>query len=110
MEVNVTTDDLSSILPAGTDVEDHIRESRAYEDIQEVDKVNTFGEVNMEASVTSDEVMRAGGFGATDGISNFLPVASDFTDFEANLRGAREYEDQNEEIHHPGLGWTSEIK
>ncbi|PIN21027.1 hypothetical protein CDL12_06268 [Handroanthus impetiginosus] len=66
--------------------------------------------VSMEASVTPDEMIRAGGFGATDDISSFLPVASDFTDFEANLRDARGYEDLNEEIKRPGLGWTNETK
>lgn len=71
---------------------------------------DTFDAVNMEASVTSDEVIRAGGFGATDDISSFLPVASDFTDFEANLRDARDYEDLEEKINRPGLGWTSETK
>ncbi|KAF9664651.1 hypothetical protein SADUNF_Sadunf16G0040400 [Salix dunnii] len=35
------------------------------------------GEVNMEASITPDDVRRAGGFGAKDDISSFLPVASD---------------------------------
>ncbi|KAK3014640.1 hypothetical protein RJ639_008708 [Escallonia herrerae] len=39
------------------------------------------GEVNMEAFITSNDVMRAGGFGARDDISSFLPVASDSTDF-----------------------------
>ncbi|KAI3471342.1 hypothetical protein Pfo_030707 [Paulownia fortunei] len=71
---------------------------------------DAFEAVNMEASVTSDEVTRAGGFGATDDISSFLPVASDFTDFEAYLRDARDYEDLDEEISRPGLGWTSETK
>lgn len=40
-------------------------------------------EMNMEAPITSDDVMRAGGFGARDDIGCFLPVASDSTDFEA---------------------------
>ncbi|KAA8518107.1 hypothetical protein F0562_015581 [Nyssa sinensis] len=54
------------------------------------------GEVNikMEASISSDD------------ISSFLPVASDSTDFEASLRDARDYEDPQEEICKPGLGWT----
>lgn len=128
------TDDLSSILPAArdcTDFEDHLRDVRGYEDsedkiagvwnadVEDMDTVkehvdhepkDSSEEVNMEASVTPDEVTRAGGFGATDNISSFLPVASDLTDFEANLRDAREYEDLNEEIKRPGLGWTSEPK
>ncbi|KAL1813531.1 hypothetical protein ACET3Z_023596 [Daucus carota] len=62
-------------------------------------------DMNMEAPITSDDVMRAGGFGARDDIGCFLPVASDSTDFEASLRGARDYEDPQEGIGKPGLGW-----
>lgn len=62
-------------------------------------------EMNMEAPITSDDVMRAGGFGARDDIGCFLPVASDSTDFEASLRDARDYEDPQENIDKPGLGW-----
>lgn len=63
------------------------------------------GEVNMEASISADDVMRAGGFGARDDISSFLPIASDSTDFEASLRDARDYEEPQECICRPGLGW-----
>ncbi|KAJ8756362.1 hypothetical protein K2173_025174 [Erythroxylum novogranatense] len=66
---------------------------------------HTIGEVNMEAYVTPDDVIRAGGFGARDDISSFLPVASDSTDFEATLVDARTYEDAKGEISRPGLGW-----
>lgn len=62
-------------------------------------------EMNMEAPITSDDVMRAGGFGARDDIGCFLPVASDSTDFEASVRDARDYEDPQENIGKPGLGW-----
>ncbi|XP_011075361.1 uncharacterized protein LOC105159855 [Sesamum indicum] len=134
-----TSDSISSFLPVAsdfTDFEDHLRRVQGYEDavdkiaggksdpskdIQEVGKVHVkdidnaeehdaFEAVNMETSVTSDEMIRAGGFGATDNISSFLPVASDFTDFEAYLRDAREYEGLDEEINRPGLGWNSEAK
>ncbi|XP_068664114.1 uncharacterized protein [Aristolochia californica] len=64
------------------------------------------GEVNMEASVTADDVIRAGGFGATDGIGSFLPVAMDSTDFEASLRDARGFEGPQGEISRPGLGFS----
>ncbi|KAM7530046.1 hypothetical protein LguiB_033456 [Lonicera macranthoides] len=64
------------------------------------------GELNMEASVSADDFMRAGGFGARDDISSFLPVASDSTDFEASLRDARDYEDPQEKTCRPGLGWS----
>uniref|UniRef100_A0A5B7BVY0 Uncharacterized protein n=1 Tax=Davidia involucrata TaxID=16924 RepID=A0A5B7BVY0_DAVIN len=66
--------------------------------------------INMEASISSDDVIRAGGFGARDDISSFLPVASDSTDFEASLHDARDYEDPQEEICRPGLGWTEAAK
>ena len=64
------------------------------------------GEVNMEASISQDDIIRAGGFGARDDISSFLPVASDSTDFEATILDARKYEEPQGEIHRPGLGWT----
>ncbi|KAL3819757.1 hypothetical protein ACJIZ3_005662 [Penstemon smallii] len=127
-----TTDDISSLLPVArdsTDFEAHVQAIQNYEDLEvsnppedilEVRKANVSdienlkedasGEVNMEASITSDEVLRAGGFGATDDISSFLPVASDFTDFEAHIRDARGYEDLMEEINRPGLGWSNEKK
>lgn len=63
------------------------------------------GEVNMEATILADDVMRAGGYGARDDISSFLPVASDSTDFEASLRDARDYEEPQKDICRPGLGW-----
>ncbi|KAL8095347.1 uncharacterized protein LOC141692709 [Apium graveolens] len=62
-------------------------------------------EMNMEAPITSVDVMRAGGFGARDDIGYFLPVASDSTDFEASLCDARDYEEPQENIGKPGLGW-----
>ncbi|XP_048127711.1 uncharacterized protein LOC115733684 isoform X1 [Rhodamnia argentea] len=71
-----------------------------------VNDTNISGEVNMEALIVPDDVIRAGGFGARDDISSFLPVASDSTDFEAALRDARDYEELQEEVCRPGLGWT----
>ncbi|KAJ6864373.1 hypothetical protein NC651_035045 [Populus alba x Populus x berolinensis] len=64
------------------------------------------GEVKMEASLTPDDVIRAGGFGARDDKSSFLPVASDSTGFEATILDARNYEEPQGEIQRPGLGWT----
>lgn len=64
------------------------------------------GEVNMEAIITADDVLRAGGFGARDDIGSFLPVAIDSTDFEASLRDAKDFEEPQGEILRPGLGWT----
>ncbi|KAG1338379.1 hypothetical protein COCNU_04G006850 [Cocos nucifera] len=70
---------------------------------------NSTGDVNMEAAITTDDVIRAGGFGARDDMSSFLPVAIDSTDFEASLRDARDFEEPQEEISRPGLGWTESM-
>ena len=72
--------------------------------------MNASGDVNMEAIITPDDIIRAGGFGARDDISSFLPVASDSTDFEASLRDARGYEEPQGDIYRPGLGWTETTK
>lgn len=69
---------------------------------------NSSEAIYMEASPTADEVIRAGGFGATDDISSFLPVASDFTDFEAHIRDVEDYEDLEKDTARPGLGWTND--
>lgn len=79
--------------------------SKGGEEIPHVARPGVVGEVNMEASIIADDVIRAGGFGARDDISSFLPVASDSTDFEATIRDAREYEESQGEICRPGLGW-----
>ena len=52
-------------------------------------------DMNMEAAISADDVMRAGGFGAKDDIGSLLPTAMDSTDFEASLRDAR------------ALGWVT---
>ncbi|KAI4348657.1 hypothetical protein L6164_009356 [Bauhinia variegata] len=64
------------------------------------------GEVNMEATISLDDVIRAGGFGARDDIGCFLPVASDSTDLEASILYARDYEEPQGEVSRPGLGWN----
>lgn len=74
------------------------------------EEIDASGDVNMEASITPDDVIRAGGFGARDDISSFLPVASDSTDFEASIRDARDYEEPQGQISRPGLGWTGATK
>ena len=68
------------------------------------------GDVNMEASISFDDAVRAGGLGARDDIGSFLPVASDSTDFEASLLDARDYEETDEKKCRPGLGWTEATK
>ncbi|KAL9249195.1 hypothetical protein AKJ16_DCAP22837 [Drosera capensis] len=75
---------------------------------EEVPRGNqTLGEVNMEATITSDDILRAGGFGARDDLNSFLPAASDLTDFEASLNDACEYEEPQGVSDRPGLGWTT---
>lgn len=68
--------------------------------------MHTSGEVNMEASITPEDVLRAGGLGARDDISSVVPVASDSTDFEDTILEAQGYEELEKQIHRPGLGWT----
>ncbi|KAL3715766.1 hypothetical protein ACJRO7_007503 [Eucalyptus globulus] len=68
--------------------------------------IETSGDVNMEASISPDDVARAGGLGARDDISSFLPVASDSTEFEGALLKARDYEGPQGDVSRPGLGWT----
>ncbi|KAK7336515.1 hypothetical protein VNO77_17057 [Canavalia gladiata] len=75
-----------------------------------LDEIDASGDVNMEASITPDDVIRAGGFGARDDISSFLPVASDSTDFEASIRDARDYEEPQGQVSRPGLGYTGATK
>lgn len=71
--------------------------------------VDACSESSTKAAIFLDDAIRAGGFGARDDIGSFLPVASDFTDFEASLRDAKNYEDLKEETGRPGLGWA-EVK
>ncbi|XP_008443335.1 uncharacterized protein LOC103486945 isoform X6 [Cucumis melo] len=73
-------------------------------------QIDMAGEINMEASMSADDVLRAGGFGARDEIGSFLPVASDSTDFEATILNARDYEGPQGEISRPGLGWKEATK
>ncbi|XP_038905784.1 uncharacterized protein LOC120091740 [Benincasa hispida] len=73
-------------------------------------QVDMAGEISMEASMSADDVLRAGGFGARDDIGSFLPVASDSTDFEATILNARDYEGPQGEISRPGLGWKEATK
>ncbi|KAF0923375.1 hypothetical protein E2562_006282 [Oryza meyeriana var. granulata] len=65
------------------------------------------GDVNMEAAISAEDVLRAGGFGAKDDISSLLPTAIDSTDFEASLRDARDFEGVSEKPSHPGLGYKA---
>ncbi|XP_021282315.1 uncharacterized protein LOC110415130 isoform X1 [Herrania umbratica] len=108
----VSVEDASKALPSSpNDVQVHtVGWKGGGIDEETLQNVETSGEVNMEVSVTAEDVIQAGGFGARDDISSFLPVASDWTDFEASIRDARDYEEPQGEVHRPGLGWreTSE--
>ncbi|MCD7468673.1 hypothetical protein HAX54_007065 [Datura stramonium] len=70
----------------------------------------SYGDVNMEADITMDDVIRAGGLGARDDLNSVLPMATDTTDFEASIRDAWDYEGQRESINRPGLGWKEPAK
>lgn len=122
---DLSTDTSLSKIDDGKDVLEHF--TRASGDIEEtkagdlkggencpkgksLEEIDVSGDVNMEASITPDDVIRAGGFGARDDISSFLPVASDSTDFEASIRDARDYEEPQGEVSRPGLGWTGATK
>ncbi|XP_022744703.1 uncharacterized protein LOC111295471 [Durio zibethinus] len=74
-------------------------------DSKTLENVQTSGEINMEVSVTVEDVIRAGGFGARDDISSFLPIASDWTDLESSIRDAKNYEGPQRDVCRPGLGW-----
>lgn len=42
-------------------------------------------EWDMSAPITAEDITKAGGLGATDGIASVVPVAADATDFEETL-------------------------
>ncbi|OEL37817.1 hypothetical protein BAE44_0001163 [Dichanthelium oligosanthes] len=78
-------------------------------DVGNISPVNGHeADVNMEAAISAEDVVRAGGFGAKDDIGSLLPAAIDSTDFEASLRDARDFEGEKEAPSHPGLGWKGE--
>lgn len=64
-------------------------------------------DVNMEAAISTEDIIRAGGFGAKDDIGSLLPTAIDSTDFEASLRDARDFEGEKEQPSRPGLGYKA---
>lgn len=99
--------------PPGDLVQVNLADGKVVENVVRdapLEEMEISGEINMEAYITTDDVMRAGGFGARDDIGCFLPVASDFTDFEATIRDARDYEEPQGEICRSGLGWTEGTK
>ncbi|KAL1312467.1 uncharacterized protein [Arachis hypogaea] len=114
----ITNKDLKSSTRASSDgaqAQTKIAGSEGEENHQKgtsLEETDVSGDVNMEASITTDDVIRAGGFGARDDISSFLPVAIDSTDFEASIRDARDYEEPEPqgEVSRPGLGWTGATK
>ncbi|KAG5377421.1 hypothetical protein IGI04_042017 [Brassica rapa subsp. trilocularis] len=97
------------ISPGGSKTEEKQSQSVTNQtDMGQEGREKPHGEVNMEASISAEDVIRAGGFGAKDDIGSFLPVASDSTDFEESLRSARDYEEAQPEVQRPGLGWPKE--
>jgi len=92
--------------PGGSKIEERQSHSATNEnDMSQDGRDQPHGEVNMEASISAEDVIRAGGFGAKDDIGSFLPVASDSTDFEESIRSARDYEEAKPEVQRPGLGY-----
>lgn len=92
-------------------VQFHMTDPRSGRDIAQMEASNYSDpstEVNMEATIDPEDVVRAGGFGARDDLSSFLPIASDSTDFEASLLDARDYEEPQGEQRRPGLGWSED--
>ncbi|CAH8379394.1 unnamed protein product [Eruca vesicaria subsp. sativa] len=98
------------ISPGGSKTEEKQSQGATYQthDMDQVGREKPHGDVNMEASISAEDVIRAGGFGAKDDIGSFLPVASDSTDFEESLRSARDYEEAQPAVQRPGLGWPKE--
>ncbi|CAH2074234.1 unnamed protein product [Thlaspi arvense] len=98
------------ISPGGSKTDDRRQSHRVTNQIDMIQesREKPHGEVNMEASISAEDVIRAGGFGAKDDIGSFLPVASDSTDFEESIRSARDYEEPQPEVQRPGLGWPKE--
>ncbi|ESQ40312.1 hypothetical protein EUTSA_v10016002mg [Eutrema salsugineum] len=97
------------ISPGGSKTEERQSEGVTHQiDMSKDGREQPHGEVNMEASISAEDVIRAGGFGAKDDIGSFLPVASDSTDFEESIRSARDYEEPQPKVQRPGLGWPKE--
>ncbi|KAG0582141.1 hypothetical protein M758_3G036000 [Ceratodon purpureus] len=66
-------------------------------------------DVNMEAPISTEDLVRAGGLGARDGIAGAMPTTVDATDYEESLMDARDYEDKVGDAEsgislRPGLG------
>ncbi|KAK9128831.1 hypothetical protein Syun_017628 [Stephania yunnanensis] len=103
----------SSALVAPDKNEDTMKTDTAERNSQDVNVANISRQNPhaIEEEVKLDkEGIPAGGFGARDDIGSFLPVAIDSTDFEASLRDARDYEEPQEQINRPGLGWTGAME
>ncbi|CAK9869944.1 unnamed protein product [Sphagnum jensenii] len=68
------------------------------------------GDVNMEAPISNDDLMHAGGFDARDDLDSMVPSAADGTDYEELLTEAMDYEDTGEADSYPdsrpGVGAT----
>ncbi|URE19816.1 hypothetical protein MUK42_12327 [Musa troglodytarum] len=89
-------------------ISDHHMEGNNGKVVEQKNKDDTSAAYT-DVAISADDVIRAGGLGARDDISSFLPVAIDSTDFEASLRDARDFEEPQREMPGPGLGWTETI-
>lgn len=69
--------------------------------------MNVSGE-SVKASITSDDMIRAGGCRTRDNIGCFLLVTLP-NDTEASLPNVQDYDDTREKTGKPGLGWTEVI-
>lgn len=109
-EIKDSSEQGKNILKHGTDDDDPTINEVVMEQHMVSNYEDDTGEINMEAAITADDVLRAGGLGARDDIGSFLPVAIDSTDFEASLRDARDFEEEPQgETSRPGLGWKESM-
>lgn len=67
-------------------------------------------DVEMEAPISNEDLIHAGGLGARDELDSMVPSAVDGTDYEESLMDAMEYEDKVDAnsvpVVRPGLGAT----
>lgn len=104
---------LNTITEANSNTVPATNQTQLTADSQEWDYGRKGGaDFNMEAPILEEDVIRAGGLGARDGIDSFLPAALDATDYEENLKNAMEYEDvqpvREDEIPRPGVGFVKD--
>eukprot|EP00475_Leptophrys_vorax_P035679 TRINITY_DN5905_c0_g1_i4.p1 TRINITY_DN5905_c0_g1~~TRINITY_DN5905_c0_g1_i4.p1 ORF type:complete len:141 (+),score=8.50 TRINITY_DN5905_c0_g1_i4:193-615(+) len=65
----------------------------------------SFGEVDMSAPISEDDLMRAGGFGTRDAIGSAFPEAVDATDFEEAVNEPLDESEEHTPVSHTGIGF-----